>query len=71
MKHIEYLDFNLKSLTRPLRPFLDRVHPNDKDRVHEAINHSLNKKTDYYIIHRIVKKDGAERYVLEEAEGLK
>lgn len=49
-----------------IEAFLDRVHPNDKDRVQEAINHSLKQKTDYHLIHRIVKKDGSERYVLEE-----
>lgn len=46
--------------------FIDRVHPDDKNIVEEAVNLSLNQNIDYHITHRIVRKDGVERYVSEE-----
>lgn len=46
--------------------FLGYVHPDDKDKIQEAISNALNQKTGYHIEHRIVKKDGSVRYVLEE-----
>ena len=49
-----------------IEAFFDRVHPDDKDKVQEAINNALDQKSDYHIEHRIIKKDGSERYVLEE-----
>ncbi|MCW8822378.1 MAG: diguanylate cyclase [Sulfurovum sp.] len=63
-----YRIFGLQSqeFKATIEAFLDRVHPDDQDKVQEAIYHTLDQKTDYRIEHRIVKKDGTERYVLEE-----
>ncbi len=46
--------------------FLKHVHPEDKERVNKVVNEALEKKTDYHVFHRIIKKDGTERYVSEE-----
>lgn len=46
--------------------FLERVYPEDQERVQEAVNHTLLNNTDYRVEHRIVKSDGMIRYVLEE-----
>ncbi|MDD5117633.1 MAG: ABC transporter substrate binding protein [Sulfuricurvum sp.] len=46
--------------------FLERVHPDDQEKVQEAVNKSLVHNIDYSVEHRIVKSDGMIRYVLEE-----
>lgn len=48
--------------------FLERVHPDDRETVQEAINHALTHHTNYNIIHRIVQIDGAVRHVHEEGQ---
>jgi diguanylate cyclase (GGDEF)-like protein/PAS domain S-box-containing protein len=48
--------------------FLERVHPLDRQRVIEAVNKALNERAPYSIDHRIVRPDGTERIVHEEAE---
>ena len=48
--------------------FLLRVHPDDRDIVEEAVKHTLAHQTDYSIVHRIIKKDGTIRRVLEEGK---
>ncbi len=45
--------------------FLDAVHPQDRDEVHRAYTESVRERTTYDIVHRIVLKDGAVRYVNE------
>lgn len=47
--------------------FLKHVHPDDKEAVNKAVNTALSTKTDYHIIHRVIKKDGSECRVSEEA----
>lgn len=42
------------------------VHLEDKERVEKIIYHAHDQKTNFQIEHRIVRKDGAERIVLEE-----
>lgn len=46
--------------------FTERIHPDDRTIVHEAVNESLRRDSDYQIEHRILKSDGTIRYVLEE-----
>jgi len=46
--------------------FLQRVHPDDREMVQEAVNHALNDDTEYHCVHRIILPDGILRYVLEE-----
>ncbi|ADR35088.1 diguanylate cyclase with PAS/PAC sensor [Sulfuricurvum kujiense DSM 16994] len=44
--------------------FLERVHPDDRSIVEEKVKYTLTYKTEYKLTHRIIKMDGAERYVL-------
>jgi diguanylate cyclase (GGDEF)-like protein/PAS domain S-box-containing protein len=47
--------------------FLKHVHPDDQEAVNNAVSTAIANKTDYHIIHRVLKKDGSECRVLEEA----
>ncbi|MDP2785222.1 MAG: EAL domain-containing protein [Sulfurimicrobium sp.] len=48
--------------------FLERVHPDDRDKLTQAVNAALAGEQFYNIEHRIVRRDGTERVVLELAE---
>ncbi len=49
--------------------FLERVHPEDRDAVAEAIRRALDEPgSEYSIQHRIVRSDGSERVVHERGE---
>ncbi|MCH7774030.1 MAG: PAS domain-containing protein [Bacteroidetes bacterium] len=49
--------------------FLDRIHPNDRSFVEEAVNRVLaDPETGYNIQHRIIRPDGTERIVHERGE---
>jgi two-component system CheB/CheR fusion protein len=46
--------------------FLDTVHPEDKEAVHQAYSQSIKNKTPYEIRHRIVLSSGKIKHVLEK-----
>lgn len=48
--------------------FLKFVHPDDRDLVNEAYTNSLKTKEPYDIVHRLITKDGTEKYVREKCE---
>jgi PAS domain S-box-containing protein len=48
--------------------FLERVHPEDRDPVQRAVEASLAGERPYSIEHRVVRPDGSERIVHEQAE---
>ena len=48
--------------------FLACVHPEDRDKVVQAVNAALREDYPYNMEHRIVLPDGGERIVLERAE---
>ncbi|NHZ69772.1 MAG: EAL domain-containing protein, partial [Thermotogales bacterium] len=48
--------------------FIDAVHPDDRDSVTRAYNESVEKKTPYDIVHRLLMKDGSIKYVHERGE---
>lgn len=48
--------------------FFERVHPDDRETVRNAINDALANKTDYSVVHRLIRLDGTVLYVLEEGE---
>ena len=48
--------------------FIGFVHPEEREFVKKSINESLHDKKPYNIEHRIVRADGLERIVHEEAE---
>jgi|GEM_PF-871715 len=48
--------------------FLSYIHNKDRNNVQQAVKDALNNKQAYDIEHRIVRKDGQERIVLEKGE---
>lgn len=50
--------------------FLDAVHPADRERVDQAYHDSVANHTAYDIVHRIVRPDGAVRWLHELGETL-
>jgi PAS domain S-box-containing protein len=48
--------------------FFERVHPDDRVKVREAVSLALEKRESYTVEHRIIRKDGEIRTVIENAE---
>ena len=48
--------------------FLNHVHPDDRQKVQDAVQNSLADKAPYSLNHRIIREDGALREVHEEGE---
>ncbi len=48
--------------------FLDNIHPDDREMVNEAYNKSVETKTPYDIVHRLLLKDGTIKYVNERCK---
>jgi PAS domain S-box-containing protein len=48
--------------------FLERVHPDDRSRVEEAVRLAVEEGADYALDHRIVRPDGEIRFVYELGE---
>ena len=48
--------------------FLDRIHPDDKDRVVKAYTESVENKIPFEIVHRLLMTDGRVKYVNEKCE---
>jgi formate hydrogenlyase transcriptional activator len=42
---------------------LQRIHPDDRDRVQQALDHATNEKTDFDIEHRLLMADGSVKHV--------
>ncbi|MBS1149883.1 MAG: sensor hybrid histidine kinase [Myxococcaceae bacterium] len=50
--------------------FFERVHPEDRARVEQAVARALATRSPYSLEHRIVRRDGTERVVWEHGEGI-
>ena len=48
--------------------FLETIHPDDRDKVHDAYNTSLKTREPYNIIHRITVPDGRVKLVQERGQ---
>ncbi len=48
--------------------FLSIIHPDDRDLVEQSVNEAISKNTDYSIDHRIILKNGLEKYVHEDVK---
>ena len=48
--------------------FLDRIHPDDRERVKLKYNHSVKTNSPYEITHRLVLKDGSIKFVNERGK---
>lgn len=47
--------------------FFQLVHPDDRERVKKAVVNALNTRSRYSLDHRIIRPDGGERHVHEDA----
>ena len=54
--------------TLPYDRFLERVHPDDRDRVIDLARHAIEQGTNFDSQYRIVRSDGAERIIRATAE---
>ncbi|MDH5510349.1 MAG: EAL domain-containing protein [Nitrospinota bacterium] len=50
--------------------FVDRIHPDDRDKVNDMVLRAVERKEDYFIEHRVVRPNGEERIVTERGEVL-
>ncbi|MFA6015086.1 MAG: PAS domain S-box protein [Gallionellaceae bacterium] len=50
--------------------FLERIHPDDRDKVNAAFAESVAQQTPYEIIHRLLMADGRIKYVQERGYSL-
>ncbi len=48
--------------------FLDAIHPDDREQVNQAYNHSLETRAPYEITHRLRMRDGRIKWVHERCE---
>jgi diguanylate cyclase (GGDEF)-like protein/PAS domain S-box-containing protein len=48
--------------------FLNRVHPDDRQRVNSAIQTAINDDSSYHIEHRVLHKNGEHRHVIEHGK---
>ncbi len=48
--------------------FFKHVHPDDRERVSAAVSQAIATRQPYTVEHRIVRRDGTERIVLEHAD---
>ncbi|MDA8165477.1 MAG: PAS domain S-box protein [Desulfobacteraceae bacterium] len=50
------------------RLFLERVHPEDRERIMDSVTKAMAEKKSYCLEHRVLRPDGAEITVIEHAE---
>ncbi|MBA2405002.1 MAG: PAS domain S-box protein [Bdellovibrionales bacterium] len=55
---------------RTLDALNERIHPEDKDYLWRSISQAIEQKRPYRIDHRIIKKDGVQRWVQESGMAL-
>lgn len=51
--------------------FYDSVHPDDRERLTEALQAALRKKKAFTVVHRIIRPDGEIRVLREQADALR
>src|SRR5258707_1256044 len=59
--------YNIFQHDRAMKPTLElvfrRIHPDDRDRVQQALDHATSEKTDFDIEHRLLMPDGSVKHV--------
>jgi PAS domain S-box-containing protein len=59
--------YNIFEQDRAVKPTMEsifqRIHPDDRDRVQQALDHAINEKTDFDIEHRLVMPDGSVKHL--------
>ncbi|MFO1475878.1 MAG: response regulator [Verrucomicrobiota bacterium] len=65
-----YRIFGIKPGTAPLPSefFFNSVHPEDRQRIKEAVQHAIEHRESYTLEHRILRPDGGERMIRQQAE---
>ncbi len=48
--------------------FFKLVHPEDRERVREAVTRAIRERTSYSVVHRLIRPDGEERFIHETAQ---
>lgn len=61
-------DVDQNSFKATYDAFLDNIHPDDREYVNKAYTVSLQNKSPYDIVHRLMLKDGRIKYVKEHCE---
>ena len=58
---------NIFEQDRAVKPTMElifqRIHPDDRDRVQQALDHAINEKTDFDIEHRLLMPDGSVKHL--------
>ena len=58
---------NIFEQDRAVKPTMElifqRIHPADRDRVQQALDHAINEKTDFDIEHRLLMADGSVKHL--------
>ncbi len=57
--------FDKTRFTPSYEAFLDAIHPEDRDKVHQTYTNSLKQQCEYKIDHRLLLADGEVKYVQE------
>jgi PAS domain S-box-containing protein len=59
--------YNIFEQDRAVKPTLDlifqRIHPDDRDRMQQTLDHAINEKTDFDIEHRLLMPDGSVKHL--------
>jgi PAS domain S-box-containing protein len=59
--------YNIFEQDRVVKPTIEsifqRIHPDDRDRVQQALDHAISEKTDFDIEHRLVMPDGSVKHL--------
>ncbi|MDZ8240026.1 MAG: PAS domain S-box protein [Nostoc sp. ChiQUE01a] len=67
-----YLLFGLipNSVEANYQTWRDRVHPEDVERVEQAINYALDTQTEYETEYRVIHPDGSHRWLMARGRGV-
>jgi PAS domain S-box-containing protein len=59
--------FHIFEQDRAVKPTMEsifqRIHPDDRDRVQQTLDHAINEKTDFDIEHRLLMPDGSVKHL--------
>jgi diguanylate cyclase (GGDEF)-like protein/PAS domain S-box-containing protein len=67
----QILGYEKYEIANTLQERTRRVHPDDHERVEQAIKDHFNKKTEFYSTeHRVLCKDGAYKWILDRGQAL-
>ena len=62
------LGFEINEIDPEYNDFVKCLHPDDRDEIEEKVSYAIQNKKDYYAEHRIIRKDGAVRFIIAQGE---